>query len=439
MRRRREREQSGIALFMVMAALAVLTVLVGELTYSTQMNSRLAYNYVDNIKAFYLAKAGLKLSLVRLKAYAQIANFVNDPNNKQVKDVLGKNIMEKIWSMPFIYPIPIPKDASMAEGDAVKNFLKESKLSGSFTANISGESEKLNLNNLFIKEAVPQAQGPSGASGGNPPPPPPPGGPNPTPSPTPTPVDFRKVLEPAIVNAIELRKNDDREFADVYRNVQGKDIVDAIMQYLFKDAPPSNLPGSRDMKPKLAPFYSLSELHLIPGIDDEIFKILEPMLTVYTTPGINVNKINKPTLRNLIPEITDPEADDLLRKRDDPDVGQPFGTADDFWNAVNGTSAGKNLADVKKRFTDANLNIITDELSFKVSVLANVGQSTRRLEAFVIVDPKAAKQGATPPGQPGQNPPVPPPGQTPPTGASGSIDSSAKKPTGVDLIYWRML
>ncbi|MBI3558619.1 MAG: general secretion pathway protein GspK [Deltaproteobacteria bacterium] len=441
--------QRGIALFMVMGSVALLAVLIAELNYSVQISSRMSYNSLDNLKAYYLVKSAFKFSQVRLRAYMQIKNFTDDPANKMIKDALPKGTLDKVWSMPMLFPLPIPKEATMGEGDAIKDFIKESSFDGTYTASITGESTKLNLNNLFMK-TLPTPDGPSGSSsssGGS-------GTPPVTPPTTPPPggsgasgaeMVFRPVLVSAISNLIEQKKNDDREFSDVFRNVQGEDVVTAIEYYLFPDKPVSNLPGFKVFKPKLAPFYSLTELHMIPGIEDELYSLLESALTVYTTAGINMNTINKRALISLIPEMTEPEAEDVLRKRDDPDVGQPFGSEDEFWQAISATSAGKSIDAIKKRLTSANIKFITDELAFKISVLANVGQSTRRLEAYVILDPKAAKAGANPPppGQPGTPPPQGSSGHQPggqnQSGQPGQQDASAKKPTGINLIYWRLL
>lgn len=442
LKQRQNGSQKGIALFMVISALALLSILVAELTYSTQMNARLAYNYVDNLKAFYLSKAAMKLSMMRLKAYLQVRDFVNNPDNKQIKDSLDKKIIEKIWNMPFIFPLPIPKDASMSEGDTIKAFIKESKLSGTFIANITSESSKLNLNNLFITSVTPEPSptpSPTPSPGSSPPPSTPP---------TPQKVDFRQLLDHTISNLIEKKKDEEREFADVYRNVNGKDVVDAIEAYLFPDKPPSNLPGFKQIKPKKAPMYSLTELHLIPGIDDELYNLLASALTVYSTPGLNINTMPKSTLQALIPELTNTELDDLMRKRDDPQVGQPWASDDDFWKDIGTTSASKNLDTIKKRFKDANVKIKTDEETFKVSIQANVGLSTRRLEMYLTLDSKALKKPK--PGDPstpdktnpqaGGNPPGGnPPGQPPDSKDSQKDDASATTPIGLNLIYWRML
>ncbi|MBI2606260.1 MAG: general secretion pathway protein GspK [Deltaproteobacteria bacterium] len=447
---RRKKNESGIALFMVISSLALLSVVIAELTYTTQINARMAYNNVDNLKAFYLAKAGFKLSLLRLRAFAQASKFANDPANKQVKQALGKDILDKLWNFPFIYPIPALPDATEADKDALKAFQKESKLTGSFTANITSESGKLNLNNLLIKE-IPKApagqtqsqQGDKSSrdSGGSQP------GSSPGSSGSAQggdQVDFRPLMEDAISNALQRKKDEDHEFFDTYRSVQGKDIVDAIDCYLSKEPAGSNLPGFKRPDPKEAPLYSMSELHLINGLDDNLYDVIEPLFTVYSTPGINVNSAGKTMFKALFPDASDEDIDGILRKRDDPDVGKPWESEEEFWKSVSDVAAGKNIEQLKERLKKANVKIVTDELSFKVSVVATHGLSTKRLEAYVILDaPEKKKPGTAGTGatqgsggqtQQGQQ------SQTASDSSGAQQDSaSAKKPTGLNLIYWRII
>ncbi len=416
----RKNSSAGVALFMVMAAITLLAVLVAELTYSTQVSARMAYNHVDNIRVYYTLKAAFKLSLLRLIAYKHVKK-----QNPQILDAVGPDLINKIWSMPFLYPLPIPKEASEIEKDTVKKFLKESHLLGSYTAAITGESNKFNLNNLFIKEIPkPQAQNPT---------PPTPGTPTPNPqSPTPPEkVDFTPALEDVIAVLLDQKKREDKDFEDTYRHVEAKDIVTAIKYYIEKESPSSNLPGFKVFTPKLAPFYSLSELHLIPGIDDELYNLIEPALTVYATPGININKAEKKVFKALFPQLEDSELDDILRKRDDPDVGKPWKNVDEFWQSLNSSSVGRDLSSAKEKLKKANINLITDEMSFKISVQANYGLATRRLEAYVVLEPEKPKTN-TPPPTGGTPPGVNVAGQPP------QDKTSEKKQTGLNLIYWQV-
>lgn len=149
-------DQSGIALFMVIAAMTVLSVLVTEFTYVSQVNQRMAYDGLDQLKAHYLAKSGLKISLLRLKAYQQVKQFIGGGAGAgaaaagAAAAMVPKSLLDKIWSFPFMYPIPtnIP-GISAIQKEQIEEFQKNSSLEGSFSALIESESGKYNLNLLL--------------------------------------------------------------------------------------------------------------------------------------------------------------------------------------------------------------------------------------------------------------------------------------------------
>ncbi|MGE4233798.1 MAG: general secretion pathway protein GspK [Bacteriovoracia bacterium] len=427
--KKNKKNQSGIALFMVISALALLSVLVAELTYSTQINSRMAYNAVDNLKSFYLAKSALKLSLLRLAIYRQVSAFMSDSNNKLAAGVLGRSAVEQIWNFPMLYPPEIPKDAGIVEKDNIEAFIKSSKLSGRYVASIKSESSKLNLNNLFYK-FLPSEEDTTATTPGQPQ-----GKTTSTTTKTATAdqteSQFRSVLENMISNLIEKKKDKDKEFGDIYRNLQGKDVVDAIWAYIFPNSPPSNLPGYKPSRPKNAPLYSLSELHLIPGMTDDIYDTIEPSLTVSATSGVNVNKIKAQTLHALMPELTDEELAQVMAKRDDPDAGQLWNSVEDFWSAISSTSAARYVDQIKSRFDTAGIKLVTSEENFRIEIQATVGLSIKRLEAYVVLESKTNKNQKANQNQPGQiaNNPLPNQQNTP----------SAKQTSGVNLVYWRFI
>lgn len=423
--------ETGIALFMVISAVALLTVLTAELTYSTQVGSRMAYNAVDNLRAYYLAKSAYRLSLLRLVAYSSIRNFVDDPKNKEIKSAINQ-FVDQVWQMPLVFPPPIPKDASVVIADPIKAFVKESSLPGHYSGFIFGESSKINLNNLFITQSSDQGQpsgastapgatgpanptGPSGASGSQT-----------------SDVDFQPMITNTVSELLRQRALTDLDFAETYRNVTGQDVTDAILSYIKRDTRGSNLPGFKPIEnPKEGPLYSLTELHLVPGIDDVLYGMLADTFTVYTTPGINVNSITKDTLLALMPELTPEDAATVLQHRDDHDVGKPWTDAADFWATVKAVPSGdKSLSTIQDRFTKSGLKVATTEKSFRIIAEGTAGLSTRRVEAYVTLGPPPTTSPAPPAGQPSQ-----PQAQTPGTQNPASKTNS----TPVQLVYWRSI
>ena len=147
--------QSGVALFMVIAAISVLSIVVTEFAYIAQVNKKVAYDGLDQLKAHYLAKSGLKLSLLRLKAYQTIKGIAGGKAAAAIPGI-PKQVLEKVWSFPFFYPIPtnIP-GLSQMDKDRIDKFQKTSSLDGKFSSIIESESSKYNLN-LILAPFVPK-------------------------------------------------------------------------------------------------------------------------------------------------------------------------------------------------------------------------------------------------------------------------------------------
>ena len=308
----RRRKQAGIALFMVMSALAVLTIVVGELSYSMHMQSRLAYNYTDGLKAYYSAKAAMKVGLLRLSLYKQVKAYLGSEQNRMIAAALPSAFVEKIWNFPFMYPIPVPEDASVIQKDALKEFQKNSSMEGEFQVHIQSEGSRLNMNNLLVTTA------PSPSPSASPSP-----GATPAPAPTPTPsgsapaeVDFKPIVEDTISKLLHNRRESDREFAD-YRDITGRDIMQAIHMYVKYDREQQGrltLPGANEMVPKDAPLYSMAELHFIPGLDDTIYDLIEPSFTVFHARHQHQHRDEGHAVVPH-PEITEEEINELMKAR----------------------------------------------------------------------------------------------------------------------------
>lgn len=427
----KKRNEKGIAIFMVLSTLAILSIVISELVYSTHMQQRLAYNYTDGLKAYYTAKAGYKIALLRLRAYSQVQSFLSGQAGQAAAGMIDQSVVEKIWSFPFVFPIPVTPEATLSQKDAIKEFNTKSELGGSFQMQITSGSSKLNLNNLLVTTAPAPTPSPSPSSNS-------PATPTPTPSPSPSgapsEVNFRPLVEDTINSLLARKKESDREFGEAYRNTTGKDLVDAIMFYMKQDpANPirPNLPDAEKTIPKNAPLYSLTELHFIHGFDDAFYDLISPTFTVLSTPGINVNTASKATIWSLLPQLTEEEINDFMKKRDDPTDGKLFASEDKFWDAVSHTSLASRVNSIKENLQKAGLKIMTSEKSFHIQVTGMVGLSNRTIEASVLLAPP--QNGAANLSQ-GQQPPRNP---TPPAGAAPQ-NSSGNSQERLQLIYWRM-
>lgn len=405
-RPRSDRREGGVALFMVVAAISLLAILVTEFTYVAQVNSRMAFDSLDQVKAHALAKSGLKLSLLRLKAYQTLKGLGG--SDSAISGMIPKGILEKVWSFPFFFPIPteIP-GLSPAEKDQIKAFSKSSGFEGNYSALIESESSKYNLNSLLAPFSARSGPEPSASPspGASP-------GPSPSPSPSHDPEAVQRGLADYLTQILTNKMQADEEFAAEYRDYKLDELVDNLIEWVQPGYQRRSAP-TQGYKAKIGPFYSMTELRMIPPLDDELYEVFAPHLTVSTTPGINVNTIKDLTLRALLPFMTEEEVKEFFKFRDSEEADNTFKTPDDFFKYLQANVASMRASETElQKFKDSlksrGLRIVTDESTFKITVRAKVNQATRQIEAWVRF-----KQAKAQPSQP----------QPPNEGAPAKADS----------------
>ena len=415
------KDESGIAIFMVIAAVTILSVLVTEFTYVAQVNARMAFDSTDQIQAHYLAKTGLKISLLRLKAYKELKAFGggNSPLPK-----IPKPILDQVWSFPFMYPLPnnLPGMTPGAK-DEITKFESESSLTGKFTATIESESDKININSIIADFAPLQpSPSPSPSSNGR-------GNPRPSPSPSTSPTVYsakeaRDGMKELFTQIIQKKFTDDPGFAAEYRDLQVDELFDNILGWVDYTHQPRNASGKQAIPYKRAPFYSMSELRMIYPMDDDLYDVLAPNFTTAMTNGFNVNTMGEPMLRAIFTLAVDEEITEFFKFRDSVEEDNTFQSVDDFWKYIEKSFAAyRSTDDLKKKLIQQGIKLITDEETFKIRVVAQVNQATRILEAWVTMDsakkaPKNPSPGPTPSPSPSSNDPNAP-GTTNPPGGTG--------------------
>ncbi len=436
--------QSGVALFLVIAAISVLAVLVTEFTFIAQVNQTMAYDGLDQLKAHYLAKSGFKLSLLRLKAYAQVKGVIKGITGGAAGgggSVPGipKQIIDKIWSFPFFYPIPtnIP-GLSPSDRDKIQKFQKNSGLDGNFSAVIESESGKYNLNGILAGFNALTQPSPSPSASASPTP-----GASPSPTPSFDPQAAKDSLAQYIAQLVQNKSEKDSDFASEHRDFRVEDLMENISTWsdpTYEKANTSNFPSTGV---KRAPFFSMSELHMIPPIDDEIFELIAPALTASATPGVNVNTIGEAALRGLVPQMKDEDVKEFFKFRDSEEDDNSFKNEDDFFKYLQNSVSGfgnnqRAVDDFKDSLQKRHIRIVVDESEFKITVQAQVNNATRLLEAWVTLTGKGsgANSGGTTP-NPGSTPAT----SAPPLSGPGLIQGGAqdRPDSGLKVTFMRFL
>lgn len=406
-------DRRGVALFIVLTSMATLSIFVSEVTYTAQINQKLAYDRLDQLKSLALAKSGLRLALLRIRAYSEIQKAVGRFGGSDVTNsVIPKAMIDKIWAEPITVPFSgdlggLPNEMK----DALTKFRKDSGMEGKLYISIQAQSSKVNLNSTLPafaalapqkeKDKAGQSQDQGTGSGS-------------TESETPVfdPSQARQALGRQIQESFQRKFEEDEKFRDEYRNFRIEDLVEEILGWgdLAYDSPreqTSTVPFKR------APFYHLTELNYLPSMDDKIFDLLSSQFSAGVASTINVNTIRLDVLRALIPQMTKEEAEKFFEFRDGKGANgedNKFKSSDDFYRYIQEkvkyfTGSQTKVTDIKKAFTQRGIQLVTEEVNFLVHIEATVHQTKRTLEAMVSLLESKSNES---PSAGGTTPPPPP-------------------------------
>ena len=413
---RRLTERKGVALFIVLASMATLAIFVSEITYVAAINQKLAYDRLDQVKALALAKSGLRLSLLRIKAYSELKKTIKKlgGDSGPAASMIPAGMIDKIWSEPLT--IPFSGDISSLPSslkDALVKFRKDSGMEGKLYLSIKAQSSKFNLNGPVAAFArLPQ-------SGGSP-------TPSATPvsgtvEPGPSPAVFsaeqaRQLLGEQIRSSFNARSESDEAFRDEYRNFRIDDLIEEILGWADL-AYDTNREQASPYPFKKAPFYHISELNHLPSMDDRIYDLLSSQFHAGVSSKLNVNTIQEAVLKALVPGITKEEVKKFYEVRDgapsaeggaSATQGQPFRSADDFYKFLKERvqfyqGSETRIQDLKNALSQRGIEIVTDETDFLVHIEATVNQTKKTLEAMVSLVEPTTNTPARPGTQGGRN------------------------------------
>ena len=306
--RSQKSSQKGVALLLALFAMTLMTFIALEVSYDTSVDYVVAAQEVNRIKAYYAAKSGVELSLLRVMLYKQAVTSLGDS--------LGgaTSMLDPIWSFPFMWP---PTAAALGEKlnevdkDMLKDSVKDSLMQAQSAATIQPEGGLIDVNDLgspvkALKESM-----------------------------------IQQVLK---IFQNELEKND--AFRKKYDGYRFEELVNNIADYIDEDttslnggdesAPYSDVNSTVLQLPPNRPLRTLDELHQVAGMKDDFYKILAPRMTVFGTKGININYASKSVLMALDSTMTEEAVNKVIERRTNPKIGGPFHDDKDFFGFIQG-------------------------------------------------------------------------------------------------------
>jgi general secretion pathway protein K len=378
-------QESGVALMMAIFTVTLLSVFAIELMYESGVEYAVTAHSVNQVKAYYAAKSGTEISLLRILFYRKAMAMFSDklPN---------PSLLDSIWKIPFAWP-PVGLEAVGAvDKDQIRSAVKLSQMKDQFFATIESESSKIDINDLASpSKAVADA------------------------------------TRQQLTQIFEAKLSSDDKFGERYRGYDIAKLLNNIADWVDDDKESRNGGdesgaysdrSTSGFLPPNQPFKTLQELHQVADMNDDIYELFEPRITVYGARGVNVNYASKEVLMSLTPQITEERANQIMAGRDsDPNRG-PFKDEKDFVQFLNtlGVSGNPFREGEELRiplFFDAehNFRIVSNGISGKitktiVAVTFDTDSVKSRLKQL-MAPPKT--QEPTPSGQASAPTPTPAP------------------------------
>ncbi len=350
-----KKNQRGIAIPMAMFCLLLMVYIAEEISHESIVEYGVHAKSIQRLKAYYAARSGLELSLLRIKIYKKIQT--------QFGKQLGSNagMLNLIWSFPLNWPPILPDAASGVDKELIKDKVKAAKMDSTFVATIFDEGSKIDINDLDSPSKV-----------------------------------LREVTKKQLLKIFESKKENDQDWGRAHSDFKPEVLINHIADWVDADKTSLNGGDESQFYPKPPPevsiwppnrsFRSLEEVRLVATMTDEIFQILSSRITIYGSKAINPNSASRDVLQSLDTSMSDEVVTEVLKRRDNPTAGGFFSSKDDFWNFVN-AKGGRVAANV---MSDTPL-IFDAVTNFRIQSIGEYKGEIREINAIVYDIPTAAK------------------------------------------------
>lgn len=345
------KNRSGVALLAAITVLSLILYMATEVMYDTQVEYAVNSQAISKIKAYYAAKAGVDISLLRIKIF------------KEVQAKLGKQIpdpamLDEIWKFPFAWPIPVPPNINAVDKDLIESAGKDSLMDATYFVTIEDEGSKIDINDL--------------------------GSPS---------KSIQEAARNQLLQIFESKMKQDETFQKKYASYRFEELINQIADWMSSKNTSLNGGDKKSIYNSLGPntatppnrgFRTIDELRLVAGMNDDFFDLLKPRITIYGMKGINPNYASKEVLLSLDSGMTEEAVKEIMDRRESPDKGGPFKKAEDFWEFAqsHGARLSENFEKVPLVFSTVQ--------NFKIRSTGEFSGIAREITAIVMDINKSA-------------------------------------------------
>lgn len=445
------KNESGIALIMVLGVITILTLLLADFTFETKLNKIKVYNVQDKIQARLNAESGLHFAVAKLRLYQEGRNKIEKDEN--IKAAFPVADLEEVIIQPFMFPLPVTAKANIIQRTAIEEFMKKTLFRGELSVTISKVSGFLNPNGLRLKVKTPTVQTEADKALADSEEVP---EEDETPAQPPAEGEPKKadkaeiIIEKKFVETLQRLMKDksdvDEDFHSKYSNVDPAYLVKELKFYVndaanFKDQERPEIEAKfsqKSIKPKHAPMASIDELYLLPSWDDAIVDLIKDRMSVHEVNAIAINELTVEDLKIIFPAINTIQIEEFFKYRDgDPDKKikpNKFKNAENFKAVVTSTLNIVTDSEYDERMDElkqAGLTIDTAGKLYKVNSRGVYNNAIYNLVAYVDLPikpqpPKTKKPNVEDPPNASETPPP----------AGGKKD---EKPEPIELLAPRVI
>lgn len=343
------RQRRGVAILVALFAIMLMIFVATEVSYDTTVEYVVARQQVNRLKAYYAARAGVEISLLRILIYKKaVASLSDAMGADKIQSQLP--MLDPIWSMPFTWPVPIDA-VSGGDKTALEDILKESIFDGQYLSTISSEGGKIDINDL------------GSVSKG-----------------------LREATKQQLLKIFTTQVESDDSFRKMYRDFKFEELVNNMMDWVDEDSTSLNGGDERDKYatrsdfiPPNAPFKTIKELNMVAEMNEDFYNLLKDRVTIFGTKGVNVNYAPKEVLAALDESMKEDVVNAVLKRRSDPNEGGPFPNEKEFLGFI--ARLGANVNAIQKSGIPL---IFGPEYNFRITSDGMFGNVRRTITAVTF-------------------------------------------------------
>jgi len=335
------KNQKGMALLVAIFSTMFLMMIAQDVAQEARIEFEVSAQGVKKIQAYYAAKAGVEMGLLKILLYKKAQHTIGDKLGS------NKSLLDLIWNMPYAWPPTIPGNLAMVDKGLMTKAIKESYMKTQYMVSITPEGGKIDINDLGSSSET-----------------------------------LVNATRTQLFNIFKDKLDHDEDFQEQYTESDIDDLINSLKDWVDRDKS-KNSGGDEasdyrefdsDSIPPNSEFKTLEELRMVHGMTDDLFDILKTRVTVYGTKGIQVNKASKDVLKSIDPQINDEVVEAITKHIQDAKKG-PFADLSEFESFLD------NEGVYLEEFNPNHIPLLFgQELNFRITSQGIVGNLIKKIE-----------------------------------------------------------